>query len=274
MANLKDIAAGTMVGFSANKTVDTAKADTATNRVDICKTKELYLNGERLGLTDAESSYLTKKVEEEYNARMTVSVSLSKTTLDKGEINTVKATIYVKWDGAVVEADSMPTVTVNNSATVSEALAKNSDGSYSVTYTNTDGFTVSVSATKNGITKSTSASCSAYYKYYYGLSTADSISAVTGLTAKGPQSSAAGTYNVTFTAGQYLYFAIPTGVNHGKLASAGSDGFYHAVEGVSDVPFIKQSNQLSIAQTNGTTAVFDVYRLASPQAASSHSITI
>lgn len=263
-----------MLGFSANKTVDTAKVDTATNRVDICKTKELYLNGERLGLTDAESSYLTKKVQEEYNARMSVSVVLSKTTLDKGEINTVKATIYVKWDGANVEADSTPTVTVNNGATVSEALAKNSDGSYSVTYTNTDGFTVSVSAAKNGITKTASAGCSAYYKFYYGLSTADSISALTGFTAKGPQSSAAGTYSVTFTAGQYLYFAIPTGVGHGKLASAGSDGFYHAVEGVSDVPFIKQSNQLSIAQTNGTTAVYDVYRLASPQAASSHSITI
>lgn len=273
MANLKDIASGTMVGFSANKTVDTAKQDTATNRVDICKTKELYLNGERLGLTDSEASYLTKKVQEEYNARMSVSVSLSKTVLQKGEINTVKATIYVKWDGATVEADATPTVTVSNGASVTEALAKNSDGSYSVTYSNVDGFTVSVSATKNGITKTASAGCSAYNLFYYGLSTAESLSSVSGLTAKGPQSSAAGTYNVTFSAGQYLYFLIPSGVNHGKLATAGSDGFYHAVEGVSDVPFIKQSSQVTVTLTSGT-ATYDVYRLASPQAASSHSITI
>ena len=62
MANLKDIASGTMVGFSANKTEEQAKADTTTNRVDICKTKQLYLNGERIGLTDNEASYIQKKL--------------------------------------------------------------------------------------------------------------------------------------------------------------------------------------------------------------------
>lgn len=55
MAELNEIAAGTMIGFSANKTVEEAKEDTATNRVDICKTKELYLNGERAGVTKSKS---------------------------------------------------------------------------------------------------------------------------------------------------------------------------------------------------------------------------
>lgn len=77
MAELKEIAEGTMIGFSANKTVTEAKADTATNRVDICKTKELYLNGERAGVTDVEKKFL----EENLNADSTVKASKVKTSL-------------------------------------------------------------------------------------------------------------------------------------------------------------------------------------------------
>lgn len=58
MANLKEIAAGTLIGFSGNKTVATAKTDTSTNRVDICSTKQLYFNGERIGVTDNEQTFL------------------------------------------------------------------------------------------------------------------------------------------------------------------------------------------------------------------------
>lgn len=58
MANLSDIAVGTLIGFTGNKTVTDAKKDTTTNRVDICKTKELYFNGERLGVTDEEQTFL------------------------------------------------------------------------------------------------------------------------------------------------------------------------------------------------------------------------
>lgn len=58
MANLKEIAAGTLIGFSGNKTVATAKTDTSTNRVDICSTKQLYFNGERIGVTDNEQKFL------------------------------------------------------------------------------------------------------------------------------------------------------------------------------------------------------------------------
>lgn len=77
MAELNEIAAGTMIGFSANKTVKEAKEDTATNRVDICKTKELYLNGERAGVTDVEKKFL----EENLNTDSTVKASKVKTSL-------------------------------------------------------------------------------------------------------------------------------------------------------------------------------------------------
>ncbi len=58
MANLGTIATGTLIGFSANKTAEAAAKDTATNRVDICETKELYLNGERIALKDNEQTLL------------------------------------------------------------------------------------------------------------------------------------------------------------------------------------------------------------------------
>lgn len=268
MANLKDIAAGTMIGFSANKTEDQAKADTSTNRVDICKTKQLYLNGERVGLSDAEAGYLTKKVQEEYNARMSVSVSLSRNVLEKGAQDTVLINVHVKWDGALVDPGKS-NITCNIGGTVIE-LTK-SGSAYTGSTTQTNSFSVSVSATYNGITKTASASASAYYKFYVGQSTASSITSLpsSGFTAKGPQASAAGTYPFTFANGEYAYFLLPEGVSRGKFASAGADGLYHAVEGVSDVPFIKQSTPASIGG-----ASYDVFRLANAQAASSHSITI
>lgn len=267
MANLKTIADGTMIGFSANKSETQAKADTATNRVDICTTKQLYLNGERVGLSDAEASYLTKKVQEEYNARMAVSASVSRSVIEKGTQTQVTITVATRFDNVVVVPTS---ITVNQGGTA-VAMTKQSDNTYTGSVTLTDSASFSVSATYNGVTKTAGSSVQAYYKFYTGQTTADTVTSLpsSGFTARGPQSSAAGTYSFTFTAGQFAYFLLPAGVNRGKLTSPGSDGLYHAVEGVSDVPFIKQSTQATI---NGVT--YDVFRLANAQAASSHSITI
>lgn len=109
MAELNEIAAGTMIGFSANKTVKEAKEDTATNRVDICKTKELYLNGERAGVTDVEKKFL----EENLNNDSTVKASKVKTSLGS-DIET-----YVKNNvaGAYKYAGTV--------STINEILAKN-----------------------------------------------------------------------------------------------------------------------------------------------------
>lgn len=99
MAELKEIAEGTMIGFSANKTVTEAKADTATNRVDICKTKELYLNGERAGVTDVEKKFL----EENLNADSTVKASKVKTSLGSDIETYVKNNVAgaYKFQGSV-----------------------------------------------------------------------------------------------------------------------------------------------------------------------------
>lgn len=99
MAELKEIAAGTMIGFSANKTVKEAKEDTATNRVDICKTKELYLNGERAGVTDVEKKFL----EENLNTDSTVKASKVKTSLGSDIETYVKNNVAgaYKFQGSV-----------------------------------------------------------------------------------------------------------------------------------------------------------------------------
>lgn len=88
-----------MIGFSANKTVTEAKADTATNRVDICKTKELYLNGERAGVTDVEKKFL----EENLNADSTVKASKVKTSLGSDIETYVKNNVAgaYKFQGSV-----------------------------------------------------------------------------------------------------------------------------------------------------------------------------
>lgn len=99
MAELEKIDVGTMIGFSANKTVQEAKEDTATNRVDICKTKELYLNGERAGVTDVEKKFL----EENLNADSTVKASKVKTSLGSDIETYVKNNVAgaYKFQGSV-----------------------------------------------------------------------------------------------------------------------------------------------------------------------------
>lgn len=105
MAELKEIAAGTMIGFSANKTVKEAKEDTATNRVDICKTKELYLNGERAGVTDVEKKFL----EENLNTDSTVKASKVKTSLGSDIETYVKNNVAgaYKYQGTVDSLDEI-----------------------------------------------------------------------------------------------------------------------------------------------------------------------
>lgn len=58
MGKVNTIAAGTYIGFSGNKTVLQAKADTDTNRVDITETGELYFNGVRIGTNASEEKFL------------------------------------------------------------------------------------------------------------------------------------------------------------------------------------------------------------------------
>lgn len=58
MGKVNTIAAGTYVGFSGNKTVAVSKTETATNRVNITETGELYFNGARIGTNANEEKFL------------------------------------------------------------------------------------------------------------------------------------------------------------------------------------------------------------------------
>lgn len=62
MSKIKTINSGVLVGFSANKSVATSKAETDTNRVNITDTGELYFNGKRLGTNDAEDKFFDNAV--------------------------------------------------------------------------------------------------------------------------------------------------------------------------------------------------------------------
>lgn len=62
MSKIETINSGVLVGFSANKSVATSKAETDTNRVNITDTGELYFNGKRLGTNDAEDKFFDNAV--------------------------------------------------------------------------------------------------------------------------------------------------------------------------------------------------------------------
>lgn len=271
MANLKDITQGTMIGFSANKTESEAKANASSinNRMVICKTKQLYMNGERLGVTDAESEYLAKKLNEENNARLQLEQSATPTIVDKHDGTSVKVVFKTKWDGVYVAPESITAVdNSKNKITLVADTSVTGAKQYTATLKEDKYYTATV--THQGVTKAISTSwIRAYYSVYYGVSAAETINSVSGLTKRPANSTASGTYSLTFARGQYAYILIPSGVSKGKLNTADKEGVYHASEGVSDVPFIKQSSDVTF---NGAT--YEVFRLASSQDVSSHDITI
>lgn len=63
MSKIETIKSGVLVGFSANKSVATSKAETDTNRVNITDTGELYFNGKRLGTNDAEDKFFDNAID-------------------------------------------------------------------------------------------------------------------------------------------------------------------------------------------------------------------
>lgn len=63
MSKIETIKSGVLVGFSANKSVATSKAETNTNRVNITDTGELYFNGKRLGTNDAEDKFFDNAID-------------------------------------------------------------------------------------------------------------------------------------------------------------------------------------------------------------------
>lgn len=282
MANIEKPATGTSIGFSFN---ENNGASPKNNRLTINADKTLYFNGERLGMNEAEADYLKKQVDAENAAKASVVIEVFNgltpvNTLDKDALPaqlTVRVT--TKYNGKLEDSTSLPTIKIGTQAV---RYTKKSTGVYECviakgTSPSTEdqayyngGFTVTATCSPKGITKTASKTVYAYHKIRYGVSaleelttTSTSQDAMAGFQTRGPQSSAGGTYDFTFTDNTYAYVMIPTGVNV-PTSLAGSEP--QGVEGPLPVPFKKMNDFV----WNGVT--YKQYRIASPQKASTHKV--
>ena len=253
---------GTHIGFSANKTVSQAidEKEKNTNRLNICKSKELYMNGERVGLSDNEADYLKRKVNEEYNAKAGLSISATPTVQDAAAPATVTITVRTTWSGNPTDADAIPTV-------AGVSLTRSSAGVYTGTVSpgNNVAKTWSVQAIIKGVQKSANVTVQAYHRVRYGVSTLDTLSGSvpSDFKSKAPQWSAAGTYDFAFKANTYAFILIPQGVT---LPNSMKGDTPSGVEGPLPVPFVKQSNLVVGSVT------YTVLRIADKQAESVHNV--
>lgn len=258
---------GTFIGFSANKTEEQAKADTTSNRMTICKEKVLYMNGQRLGLSESEAEYLKKKLDEEFASKVGLQVSLSKTVQDAAAPAAVTVTVYTRFNGALVDADAVPTITASGFS--GKVLTKTTTGTYTCTLEgkNTT-VSVNVKAKIKGITKYEGNTIYAWYKIRYGVSALDVIPASgpipSDFKAVGPQGSAAGTYSFAFTNNTYGYILIPNGVSLPK--SMQGDNPSGVENDVTPVPFKKLANVV----VDGVT--YTQLRIATKQLQSTHNV--
>lgn len=251
---------GTHIGFSANKTVNQAIGEKNTNRMTICKSKELYMNGERVGLSDNEADYLKRKVNEEYNAKAGLSISATPTVHDAAAPDPVTITVKTTWSGAPTDADVTPIV-------AGVSLTRNSAGVYTGTVSpgNNVAKSWSVSATIKGVTKTASVTVQAYHRVRYGVSSLATLSGSvpSDFKSKVPHNSAAGTYDFAFKPSTYAFILIPQGVS---IPASMQGDTPSGVEGPLPVPFVKQSNLVVGSVT------YTVLRIADKQAESVHNV--
>lgn len=282
MANIEKPATGTSIGFSFN---ENNGASPKNNRLTINADKTLYFNGERLGMNEAEADYLKKQVDAENEKKAIVVIEVFNgltpvNTLDKDALpEQLTVRVTTKYNGAAEENTSLPTIKIGTQAV---RYTKKSKGVYECviakgTSPSTEeqayyngGFTVTATCSPKGITKTASKDVYAYHKIRFGVSELTELTAVSsaqdamaGFTTRGPQSSAGGTYDFTFTDNTYAYVMIPTGVNV-PTSLAGSEP--QGVEGPLPVPFKKMNDFV----WNGVT--YKQYRIASPQKASTHKV--
>lgn len=282
MANIEKPATGTSIGFSFNANNG---ASPKNNRLTINADKTLYFNGERLGMNEAEADYLKKQVDAENEKKASVVIEVFNgltpvNTLDKDALpEQLTVRVTTKFSGEAVENTSLPTIKIGTQAV---RYTKKSKGVYECviakgTSPSTEeqayyngGFTVTATCSPQGITKTASKTVYAYHKIRFGVSELTELTAVSSaqdamaaFTTRGPQSSAGGTYDFTFTDNTYAYVMIPTGVNV-PTSLAGSEP--QGVEGPLPVPFKKMNDFV----WNGVT--YKQYRIASPQKASTHKV--
>lgn len=255
-----------MIGFSANKTEEQAKADTTSNRMTICKEKVLYMNGQRLGLSESEAEYLKKKLDEEFASKVGLQVSLSKTEQDAAAPAAVTVTVKTTFNGALVDADAVPTITATG---MNPTLTKTTTGTYTCTLEGKNtAVSVNVTAKIKGITKNGGGTIYAWHKIRYGVSALDVIPASgpipENFKAVGPVGTAAGTYSFAFKDNTYGYILIPNGVSLPKSMQV--DNPSGVENDVTPVPFKKLANVV----VGGVT--YTQLRIATKQLQSTHNV--
>lgn len=255
---------GTMIGFSANKTEEQAKADTTSNRMTICKEKVLYMNGQRLGLSESEAEYLKKKLDEEFASKVDLQVRLNRNVQDAAAPVSVTVTVYTRFNGALVDADAVPTITATGFS--GKVLTKTTTGTYTCTLEGKNTHvTVGVTAKIKGITKNGGGTIYAWHKIRYGVSALDVIPASgpipSDFKAVGPQGSAAGRYTFNLVSGSYGYILVPNGVS---LPDGMNQNPPQGSEGPLPVLFTKLDDLV----VGGVT--YRQFRMAAKQAESTH----
>lgn len=247
MANITTPEAGTYIGFKMGKTAAEADALTsADNVLYITPDKRLYIQGERLGLTDTEQSWLTSQIDSVEKAKWKLNVffhsgsSLDATkadivSLEKGVAHTFYLHIILTYNGDTGlfadDSEFLNAVTITPSSTngitvTTDHTSTDGTGHHLVlqvtTTTAAAAFNVKVTENKSGYGLTSTVAFGLYYAIKYGVNADPStMELLAGATSK-VSGSAKGTYTWTFTSDTCPYIAVPTGVTIGKTWTDGN----------------------------------------------------
>lgn len=263
------VAGGTRIGFSANKSLSEAQA-LKDNRLVICKGHELSFNGQRVGLSESEASFIKEKMDADLAAKVEVKVTVSPTVQDAAAPKSVNVSVQTLFEGSPIAPDSTPTCTAAVGVLADTVtLSPSTTGVYAGNATGKNAAQIiTVSASVKGVKEIVVVTVPAYHKIWYGVSSQDVIAASgsipSSFTSVGPKSSAAGDYSFTFTANTYGFILVPNGVT---LPSSMQGDNPSGQEGPLPVPFKKLTN----VTIGGVT--YTQLRFATAQGVCKHSVT-
>lgn len=153
---------------------------------------------------------------------LTVGISSSQTVFEQGVQITPTLNISVKFDGSVVEPDTLELKKGSNQLTTDSSTTsyKDSDGITTTT-------TYSVTISYQGVIKSASVVVRSYYAMYFGFNSKSSgitQEDILALTKQPIKANANGTYTISGAEqGEYGWFCVPTEFTINKMTSSGFD---------------------------------------------------
>lgn len=180
-------------------------------------------------LTPWQRSYLERQESTERTGKYTVSLGLSPSATEfTGAAVALTLTVTAKFDGVKVAAEITPNTANLNDITFANDKAEViwpapaiSQGSVSVSY----GVKAKYTDSDGSIEKTASASQTRYAPMRWVCKSSDSVPTSDEIKAgvKTVKSSAAGTYSIPFSQGDYVWLCIPAFMNISKVTSGGFD---------------------------------------------------